>query len=360
MIDKILNKLLWKVRYYKNRVYQRIKYRALVWALKTPYRSIIYYVLFDRSFDRELHSVLNGKYVHNSGVMNSLAFDATLRRNIHRIEKGLINNPLKPAFALDYIYETVSAFEKMLTYNDVTTLKWAGDVLSTYFDSVKSEKVDKARQRFEYLIKSHASLFKSAISLSIPYARKEAVFSSIEYDEFYKLCLQRRSIRWYKSNPVPVEIVKKAIEAAILSPSACNRQPFRFILVDDPQTVKVVSRIPGGTDMFADNIPFIVAIIGDLSAYFDERDRHIIYIDGSLAAMSFMLALETLGLSSCPINWPDVEQREKLLAETFNLSSHERCVMFISVGYALEEGKIPYSQKKPIESIIDRNPGFKR
>ena len=51
----------------------------------------------------------------------------------------------------------------------------------------------------------------------------------------------------------------------------------------------------------------IIVIVGELDAYEYDRDRHLIYIDGSLAAMTFMLALETLGLSSCPINWSGVE-----------------------------------------------------
>jgi hypothetical protein len=48
-----------------------------------------------------------------------------------------------------------------------------------------------------------------------------------------------------------------------------------------------------GTAGFSNNIPALIAVVGDLSAYPAERDRHVIYIDGGLATMQLMLAFET-------------------------------------------------------------------
>ena len=90
----------------------------------------------------------------------------------------------------------------------------------------------------------------------------------------------------------------------------------------------------------------IIAVVGDLSSYPAERDRHVIYIDGSLVTMQLMLALETLGLSTCAINWPDVENREQKLDKLLNLNKYERTIMLLAVGYADPQGGIPFSQKK--------------
>ena len=95
-----------------------------------------------------------------------------------------------------------------------------------------------------------------------------------------------------------------------------------------------------------EGIPCTMAIIGDLSAYPRERDRHLIYVDGSLAAMQLMLAFETLGLSTCPINWPDIESAEKKIANLLKLKVYERPIMLLSVGYAQDQGGIAFSQKK--------------
>ncbi|AHM59915.1 nitroreductase [Flammeovirgaceae bacterium 311] len=347
----IKQSLLWRYNKLKKQIFENDK--ILTWASQSPRKSSFYYFLFSDKFDREHYSVLRGKLIHLKKEQGSTSDDATLRRNIHRIEKGLISIPLKNIFALDYIEETISAYEKVSAgSSEVDTIKWAKDVLQEYFSVVESHDViERAKERYNQC-NSNLPL-NSFISTSpyLPYERKTSVKSNIEFEEFLRLCQQRRSVRWYEQVKVPHVLIKQAITAALYSPSACNRQPFRFIFIDDPEKLKMAGFLPMGATSFAHNIPMIAILIGDLTAYFDERDRHVIYIDGGLAAMSFMFALETLGLSSCPINWPDIEEREKKLDKFLSLSPHERCIMFISIGFPLEEGKIPFSQKKSVDGV---------
>jgi nitroreductase len=146
-------------------------------------------------------------------------------------------------------------------------------------------------------------------------------------------------------------MIDRAIEVAAQSPSACNRQPFEFRVIDDPELVRAVSVIPMGTAGYADNIPVFVVLVGQQRNYFDERDRHLIYIDGSLAAMGFVYALEAQGLSSCCINWPDVEDRERKMAALLKLEADERPVMCLAVGHPDPAGLVAYSQKKPVDQL---------
>jgi nitroreductase len=67
--------------------------------------------------------------------------------------------------------------------------------------------------------------------------------------------------------------------------------------------------------------------------------------------MSFMLALETVGLSSCAINWPDVAAHDERIAQLLGLEPDERVVMLIGFGRADPEGRIPYSAKKPLSTL---------
>jgi nitroreductase len=110
-----------------------------------------------------------------------------------------------------------------------------------------------------------------------------------------------------------------------------------------------------GTRGFSDNFPAIVVVVGRQRAYANHRDRHIIYIDGSLAAMSFIYALETMGLSSCAINWPDMEPQESAMTRLLGLEPDERVIMLIAVGYADPEGLIPYSQKLGLDRVRSYN-----
>lgn len=154
---------------------------------------------------------------------------------------------------------------------------------------------------------------------------------------------------------MPRELIDKAILVANQSPSACNRQPYEYRIIDDPNLLKEVAKIPAGIKGYEDNIPMLIVVVGNLDAYFDERDRHIIYIDASLANMAFMFSLETLGLSSCSINWPDIEKLEKRMEKSLKLKQHQRPIMCMAVGFPDPNGLVPYSEKRNIREIRKYN-----
>jgi nitroreductase len=308
-----------------------------------------YYAFASNQFSREQHAVLMGRIAFINGKATADVQSAQLRRNIHRIEKGLIMRPRRDVFAEAYISQTVNKL-KICVRDSFTTeaeLKWAVDVLDEYFSCVSlTSTITAAKLQFEKL-----SLQASAVERSVPYFRENSTFSTVEYDEFFALCRQRRSVRWYEQKPVPQSLLEKAIDAAAQAPSACNRQPFQFYVFNDSESAYKVGSIAGGTAGFANNFPCLIAVVGDLSAYPYERDRHVFYIDASLASMQLMLALETLGLSSCAINWPDVEAKEKKISELLKLEKFQRVVMLISIGYADTKGMIPFSEKKSSSSL---------
>ena len=177
----------------------------------------------------------------------------------------------------------------------------------------------------------------------------------ISVEQLEELAIRRQSVRWYLERPVARSTIDKAIEIAALSPSACNRQPFEFRIFDNQDVVSRLASIPMGTSGFNHQFPVFVLIVGNLSAYPFERDRHIIYIDGSLASMTFQLALEAQGVGSCSINWPDISTREREMAEEVGLNSDQRIIMCLSLGYPDPDGLIPYSQKKTLDEIRSFN-----
>ena len=316
--------------------------------------SSLYYLLFSGAFRREHRGVIYGRLKYIEELNNSQKTSYLLRRNIHMLEKGLLMRPQRDIFALDYIEATVACYEHSLLEGDagldVKELQWANDVLTEYFSIVASHPIiEKTKERFESLSPQLSD------SHCIPYKRDFNQRPIFSYDQFLALTQWRKSVRWYLQEPVPRDLIDRAIYAAAFSPSACNRQPFEFRIFDEPSLVQEIASIPMGTRGFSQNFPVIIVVVGKLRSYFNERDRHLIYIDAALAAMSFMLALETLGLSSCPINWPDIKGYEKKMSVKLNLEPDERPVMLISVGYPDPEGMVAYSQKKSLDVIRSYN-----
>ncbi|MCV6823577.1 MULTISPECIES: nitroreductase family protein [Halocynthiibacter] len=318
-----------------------------------------YYSLLSWRFQREERAVLLGRAKYHAELQENDANIFLMRRNVHRIEKGLLMQPRRPVFAKDYILETVNVYRKLVAEpsrseeSTVESLHWAYDVLNTYFGAVAPDPVlDLAREAFE---KCPVPKDTCTGSERVPYKRNLDE-KPVSFEQFERLAVLRRSVRWFEQKPVPRELLDKAFTVAGLSPSACNRQPFRFLVFDDPETVSTVASLPGGTAGFKHNIPVIVAIVGTLDAFYSERDRHVIYIDGSLAAMSFNYALETLGLSSCIFNWPDVEKNEKRAEKVLGLEGYERPIFFMGVGYPDPNAMVAYSQKRPLDVMRQYNP----
>ncbi|MGX1957899.1 nitroreductase family protein [Serratia proteamaculans] len=324
-----------------------IDFKLCVQSSKSGILSSLYYLLFSRKFRREHQSVLVGRVKYNGSLAIPDKSSALLRRNTHRLEKGLIMRPRRDVFAEAYIEETVDHYLVCQTVNstDHNEMCWAKDVLSEYFSTVnvlKSEIINKSYIKFS----NGLSADKDVAPENIPYQRSSVKLSDISLDNLKELCIQRRSVRWFKDQLVEKEKITAAIEIASLAPSACNRQPFEFYVTTSPEEAREVGAIPMGTVGFSNNLQALIVVVGNLSAYPFEQDRHVIYIDASLASMQLMLALETQGLSSCPINWPDIENLEKKMAKRLGITIDQRPVMLIAVGYASEDGLIPYSQKK--------------
>ncbi|MCG8158728.1 nitroreductase family protein [Brenneria goodwinii] len=350
IIKKILGaKNRARIRY----VIHQFDYFLCKLCVKSSFFSSFYYFLLSNKFRREHQAVLTGRLRYRESTIKPRLSSALLRRNIHRLEKGMIMFPRKDVYAEAYILETVKHYQVCVTENLVNTdeIKWGFDVLSNYFNIVRKDKSSIVRSAFAIFSKINTVTYRSELKY-IPYERKSIETSGISYDDFKLLCKQRRSVRWFKEQQVEKEKIISAIEVATMAPSACNRQPFEFIVTTDSQSARDIGSIAMGTVGFCDNFQALIVIVGDLSAYPHERDRHVIYIDASLAAMQLMLALETLGLSSCPINWPDIEPLERKMSERLGLSIENRPVMLLAVGYAREDGLIPYSQKKEATVIF--------
>ncbi len=324
----------------------------------------LFYGLLNPRFRREQRAVLAGRRAYWRSMSGAQRSSPLLRRNIHRLEKGLVMRPRQPVFAADYIEETVDALLRAEQHGGLEEgeHKWARDVLESYFAVVSAAPaVDRARVRFrqggsqgEIGITNAGQSTGAAQAAWAPQPRAAGVRASVAYADFLALCQQRRSVRWFLPRPVPDDLVLKAIAAASQAPSACNRQPFAFRYFERPDDARRIAGIAMGTTGYAQQLQALVVVLGDLSCYPHERDRHVVYIDASLAAMQFMLALETLGLASCPINWPDVEPLERRMEAELELPAHWRPLMLIAVGYADPEGGVPYSAKKPPAALLKR------
>ncbi len=168
--------------------------------------------------------------------------------------------------------------------------------------------------------------------------------------ELFSAMEQRYSCRKYDTKPVEQEKVQKCLEAARLSPSACNSQPTHYIEVkDDEIKAKVCDLVPMP---FLKQAPTMMVLVEDeislipaVSKVFG--DQFFAQIDVGISAAHFCLAATDLGLATCMVGW--LEKAEEL-KQILGITKGE-IRLIISLGYALDELKP--KKRKEIAEMYD-------
>ena len=169
-----------------------------------------------------------------------------------------------------------------------------------------------------------------------------------------ELIQKRQSDRKYESRPVSREMVMKCLEAARLAPSACNSQPWKFVVVDDAALLPQMGAAAAGMGMngFAREVPVIVAVVLEkmnLTARIGSviKDKEYSLLDVGIAVEHFCLQAAELGLGTC-IMLVRRKEVKKLLG-----IKGKRVPLLISLGYPA--GETRKKARKSLEEMSSWN-----
>lgn len=164
-----------------------------------------------------------------------------------------------------------------------------------------------------------------------------------------KFFLTRYSVRDFADKRVDGDLVTRALRLAAKAPSACNRQPWHVYRVEEKGKIKEVLSHQNGNRGFGDSVPYLLVIASDLRAFDHSAERYQHWIDGGMFAMSVVLALHSLGLASCCLNWSKSAVGDIRFMRDQGISSSHAIVMMVAVGYAKDPIKICASSRPPAE-----------
>lgn len=193
--------------------------------------------------------------------------------------------------------------------------------------------------------------------------------------EFERRMRTRRSVRDFSVEPVPLELVECAVRTAASAPSGANQQPWRFVIVSDPEIKRRIRGAaeaeekenyerrfpdewlealePFGTDWhkpFLDAAPYLIVVFRIDYGLDGERKFKHYYVQESVGiACGFLLAalhmagLATLTHTPSPMGF---------LAEILERPKNERPFLLIPVGYPAPAAEVPLIGKKPAEDVL--------
>lgn len=177
---------------------------------------------------------------------------------------------------------------------------------------------------------------------------------------FLDLVKRRQSTRKYSEEAVPREMLDSCLEAARLAPSASNSQPWKFIVVDDPELKSKVSGKTWDTairfNKFTENAPAMVVVTLEEPKVITKIGKAVKHkdwphIDIGIAAEHFCLQAAELGLGTCMIGWFNEKSIQKLL----KIPKKRSIALLISVGYPRKDYPIREKIRKTAEEITAYN-----
>ncbi len=160
--------------------------------------------------------------------------------------------------------------------------------------------------------------------------------------DFAELIHERRSVRAYQHRAVEEEKIAALVEAVRLSPSASNSQPWKLIIVDDPETKDEVARATFtrlvSFNAFAPQAPVLAVMTIERPKIVTQiggrlKDRQFPLIDIGIAAAHLCLQAADQGLGTCMLGWFDESRVKKIL----DIPESVRIGLIITIGYSAEE-----------------------
>lgn len=183
--------------------------------------------------------------------------------------------------------------------------------------------------------------------------------NKITPSDFLEFLKNRHSVRAYSNTPVEKEKINRIIEAGRLAPSACNGQPWRFIVIDDPdlkdQIADTTSNRIVGINHFTKQAPVHIVIVIERTNFTSNigrllKKKPFPLFDVGFAASQMCLQAQAEGLGTCIIGWFNEDKVKKIL----NIPSRKRLAFIVTVGYPNEKEK-KEKKRKTVEEIMSVN-----
>jgi len=178
-------------------------------------------------------------------------------------------------------------------------------------------------------------------------------------EELLSLIGRRQSVRAYNNQPVEKEKLMRCIEAARLAPSACNAQPWKFIVVDDPEVKNNIADATSskvlGMNHFTKQAPVHIIIVREKANFTSTvgqvlKDKEYPLIDIGIATIQLCLQATAEGLGTCILGWFN----ERKVRELLDIPKNKRVELIITVGYPASD-EIRRKVRKETKDILTFN-----
>ena len=160
-----------------------------------------------------------------------------------------------------------------------------------------------------------------------------------------KAIFERKSVRNFNDKKITEEQLELLVKAGMAAPSAMNKQPWAFVVVNDRKTLDLLGeKLPYAKMLFQASAAIIVC--GDMQKALEDWQQEYWIQDCSAASMNILLAAEGMGLGSVWTGLYPAKGRVAIVKEILNLPDYIMPLNVLPLGYASTE-ELPKNKYNP-------------
>ena len=226
---------------------------------------------------------------NDSNCQNYEQFEAAITRLYHTIEKGLSYENYRAGFGKSNIDKLLNAMESYVQKGYDTEAFFYRTALSCLYSYIERNAENGCiEEALNSRVKTLPGIQNDEGGAFWYTPTDEANVQKLPFDDFLR---DRHSIRHFDDRPVSIETVKKAIELAQHTPSACNRQGWSTRIVCDKTVLKIILENQNGNRGFGQEFDKILVVTGDVRYFSKSRETFQVFIDGGMYAENVLNAL---------------------------------------------------------------------
>ena len=231
--------------------------------------------------------------------------------------------------------------DKGLQNKDRTKGKGLDNVKKLHKHLNKSNKLDLRIKDWALNIHNDYHSFQNGNDISKKYD-PEFVSTTINSKNLSQFIKERRSIRYFKNQPVDQSVLQEIFEVLNWAPNSCNRQAIKlFVKTNSSEKIKELMKLNNGATCM--NVPPVfISVCFDTKGLVLPIEREVAYIDSGLGLQNLILMAHSKGLATCVLNWTHSKKTEEdSLRKKLNIDKYHLIIANMVMGYPSKGAPAP-------------------
>ena len=271
----------------------------------------------------------------------------------HVVEKGLTMPNRRLAFGKDVVRRLMSLVDKFICRfsADEPQVRHAIGVVKSYLTLHREAGFDFGEDvEFWKTIDVFLSSFADIEPSVQPHMTREEFYRNKE-KSFPAFAASRHTLRHYSEHPLPIERIRQAVELAMTTPSACNRQYWKAYCVSNRELGQRILNLQKGNRGFGHLADKVIIVTVNLEAI-GPNERNDAFTNGGMYLMNLCYALFYHEVAHCVLNWSRSPDEDAELRKLVEIPNSESVIAVLSCGETPDEFDVAASPRRDVSDVF--------